>query len=101
MLYFFYSNRDDLKKWQSAHLIKLFCAFSRDQKDKHYVQHVIEKQGDLLRDYLVNRKGHFFVSGSSKNMPESVREALEKALDDKQFVEQIIKLEKYQEETWS
>lgn len=65
------------------------------------MQHVIEKQGDLLKDVLVNRKGHFFVSGSSKNMPEAVREAVEKALEDKAFVEQMIKQEKYQEETWS
>jgi sulfite reductase alpha subunit-like flavoprotein len=93
--------KDDLKRWEAEKLIKLFCAFSRDQEDKNYVQHLIEKEGSFLKNLLIDQSGRFFVSGSSKNMPEAVREVLEKALENKSFVEEMIKLGKYQEETWS
>lgn len=93
--------KDELKRWESENLIKLFPAFSRDQEDKIYVQHLIEKEGDLLKKLLIDGKGFLFVSGSSKNMPESVKEAVEKALGSKEIVAEMIKSGKYLEETWS
>lgn len=55
----------------------------------------------MLKTLLVQRGGYFYVSGSSKNMPTAVREAVEEAIGDKECVEQMIKSGKYFEETWS
>lgn len=55
----------------------------------------------MLKNLIIKRGGFFYVSGSSKNMPQAVKEALEEALDDKEFVASMIQNGKYQEETWS
>ncbi|CRK94651.1 CLUMA_CG008151, isoform A [Clunio marinus] len=93
--------RDELKRFEQEGILKLFCAFSRDQEDKIYVQHLIEKEGKMLKNLLVERGGFFYVSGSSKNMPTAVKEALEDAINDKEFIQRMIKDGKYHEETWS
>lgn len=92
---------EDLRRMESSGLLTLFCAFSRDQEDKVYVQHLIRKQGDLLKKALMEQNGMFLLSGSSKNMPEAVREALGEAIGSSLYVEDMMKTERYQEETWA
>lgn len=92
---------EDLRRMENSGLLTLFCAFSRDQNDKVYVQHVIRKQGDLLKKLLMEQNGMFLLSGSSKNMPEAVREALGEAIGSSLYVEDMLKTERYQEETWA
>ncbi|XP_055587326.1 NADPH-dependent diflavin oxidoreductase 1 [Uranotaenia lowii] len=92
---------EDLRRWENSGLLTLFCAFSQDQKDKVYVQHLISKQGALLRKLLMELNGVFLVSGSSKNMPEAVREALGEAIGSSLYVDEMIKSDRYQEETWA
>lgn len=42
------------------------------------------------------------VAGSSKSMPNAVKEALQIALDvDETYIEGLVKTGRYQEETWS
>lgn len=65
------------------------------------MQHLIRDQQTLLRNAIVNRGGYLYVSGSSKDMPTAVKEALEEVLGDKEFVDQMVKSGKYQEETWA
>jgi sulfite reductase alpha subunit-like flavoprotein len=55
----------------------VFTAFSRDQKEKIYVQDIIREQGILLANLLTNAmEPIIFVCGSSGNMPKAVRAAL-------------------------
>lgn len=49
----------------------------------------------------MNQNGWFYVAGNSKNMPQSVKEALAKAIDNEEYVEKMIKNGQYQEETWA
>ncbi|XP_063222983.1 NADPH-dependent diflavin oxidoreductase 1 isoform X3 [Bacillus rossius redtenbacheri] len=89
----------------------LFCAFSRDQEHKVYVQHVMEKEAALLWDLIELQGGSVLLAGSSKNMPGGVREALISAvfqqqggLSRQQAEQLLISLEKcarFQSETWS
>ena len=53
----------------------VFTAFSRDQKEKIYVQDVIREQGKILVP-LLREQAVVFVCGSSGKMPEAVRAAL-------------------------
>lgn len=64
------------------------------------MQHLIKGERDLLRRLIVDQGGYFLVSGSSKNMPQAVREALIESLGDKNYVEEMINSGRYQEETW-
>ena len=43
-------------------LTKLYTAFSRDQKEKVYVQHLLEKNKDETWNVLENN-GHFYICG--------------------------------------
>lgn len=66
-----------------------------------YVQHLIRREKSLLKRLLVQRGGYLYVSGSSKNMPTAVKEAVGEAIDDNEFVEEMVRSGKYFEETWS
>ncbi|XP_058465305.1 NADPH-dependent diflavin oxidoreductase 1 [Malaya genurostris] len=90
----------DLRRMESSGILTLFCAFSRDQEDKVYVQHLLSQQTNLLRKLLVEQNGLFLVSGSSKNMPDAVRETLVEAIGSL-HVEEMVKQNRYQEETWA
>lgn len=64
-----------------------------------YVQHLIEKQKELLNE-LISNGGYIYVAGSSKNMPKSVKEAFENVAG-YQTISEMIKNRRYQEETWA
>uniref|UniRef100_A0AAG5CYL5 NADPH-dependent diflavin oxidoreductase 1 n=1 Tax=Anopheles atroparvus TaxID=41427 RepID=A0AAG5CYL5_ANOAO len=92
---------EDLKRMEQSGMLQLFCAFSRDQSEKVYVQHLIRNEGVLLKKLLVENGGYVLVSGSSKNMPQAVKEALIEAIGDANHIEDMIKANRYQEETWA
>jgi len=56
----------------------LHCAFSRDQPDKIYVQHLLIRDGKQVWDILTTQQGYLFLAGNAKQMPRDVREALMK-----------------------
>jgi len=54
---------DELAKFQEeGGLTKLFCAFSRDQEKKVYVQNLLDQHQDLVWD-VIKRNGHIYVCG--------------------------------------
>lgn len=66
-----------------------------------YVQHRILEQGEHLKKQLIERNGIFLVAGNSKNMPKAVKDALCEVLENAEYIEEMIKCFRYQEETWS
>ena len=100
------------KEWNKLHSegkLKLFVAFSRDQEDKIYVQHIMRENADELWEVISEDNTQIYFAGNAKRVPIDIHEALtficEKGLDDnKEFAEQYMKrnLEKrYQTETWA
>ncbi|KAI7908169.1 uncharacterized protein BX663DRAFT_493266 [Cokeromyces recurvatus] len=45
-------------------------AFSRDQKEKVYIQHKMMEDAEMLSDYLMNKKGHFYLCGPTWPVPD-------------------------------
>lgn len=45
-------------------------AFSRDQNDKIYIQHKMKEDAQMLADYLLNQKGHFYLCGPTWPVPD-------------------------------
>lgn len=85
------------------------CAFSRDQEEKMYVQHIILRHQDIIWKILKSG-GYVFVAGNSNNMPTSVREAIRDSLVSvggfnidaaTDFLDKMEREGKYQTETWS
>ncbi|KYN01720.1 NADPH-dependent diflavin oxidoreductase 1 [Cyphomyrmex costatus] len=103
-----YHCKEDFECLSRNNNLKVFCAFSRDQHHKIYVQHLIRQQRELCWQFLENN-GSIYLAGNSKNMPDNVRDefvslAKETGKMTKEQAETFIKhLEKnnrYQTETW-
>ncbi|KAH0487908.1 MAG: uncharacterized protein KVP18_002182 [Porospora cf. gigantea A] len=67
---------DEMQAMVKAGVItELRCAFSRDQEEKHYVQHEISKDPDLFYKRFVDQEGYFYICGSAKQVPIDIRKA--------------------------
>ncbi|KAH8397387.1 hypothetical protein KR222_001544 [Zaprionus bogoriensis] len=97
-----YHFQEDFRAWHDNQTVAVHVAFSRDQEHKVYVQHLIKEQGSQLAKLIREQNAYVYVAGSSNNMPKAVREAFIEALDnDANYIEQLIKQRRYQEETWA
>jgi sulfite reductase (NADPH) flavoprotein alpha-component len=73
--------RDELQNMLSdGHLTKLCTAFSRDQKEKIYVQHRMLENAAELWSWL-EAGAHFYVCGDASRMAKDVDEALHKIVE--------------------
>ncbi|CAH7685567.1 NADPH dependent diflavin oxidoreductase 1 [Phakopsora pachyrhizi] len=102
--------RDEWSSFEGLGICRLHWAASRDQEVKRYVQDEIEEHGDEVLDFIENRNGSIFISGSSGKMPEGVRRSLGRVFssyggNDEAEAELRVKMlestGRIQEETWS
>ncbi|PVU97137.1 hypothetical protein BB559_002138 [Furculomyces boomerangus] len=56
-------------------LTKLRLAFSRDQKQKVYIQHKLKSDAEMLTDWLLEKKGSFYLCGPTWPVPD-VKDAI-------------------------
>ncbi len=84
-------------------------AFSRDQKQKIYVQDLIKEQSQLVYRLIHDEGGIVYVCGSSGKMPQAVRVALTEAFtesgdmrqgDAEAYLQTMEKEGRYKQETW-
>ena len=106
---FFYSH-----EWKDYHAlqVEVFPAFSRDQKEKIYVQDIIRQNGKMVAQLIGKEGAIIYVCGSAGKMPNSVKEALidvcfqhhpEKRFTREQFAalfETLVREGRYIQETW-
>lgn len=104
--YFF---KDEWEKLHNCGRLNIYTAFSRDQRQKVYVQDRIEAEATKIFEFLHSRRGLVYVSGSSGNMPKAVRSALVNAIetggglgshDAEAYIEEMEKSGRYKQETW-
>ncbi|EQC35070.1 hypothetical protein SDRG_07307 [Saprolegnia diclina VS20] len=68
---------DKLQQYaESGVLTTLALAFSRDQAEKHYVQHELAVHGATVYDALANANGIVYVCGDGMHMAKDVHDAL-------------------------
>ncbi|KAG0166810.1 hypothetical protein DFQ28_009514 [Apophysomyces sp. BC1034] len=78
VLYFGSRNRrneylygEELEAYHAEGLLShMGLAFSRDQKEKVYIQHKMMEDAELLHDYLINKNGHFYLCGPTWPVPD-------------------------------
>lgn len=90
--FLFFGNRRRSEDWifqeemqafvANGTLRRLFTAFSRDQEDKHYVQHDLRANGELVANVLLEAGGYVFVCGDGMQMARDVHEALRDILQE-------------------
>eukprot|EP00049_Salpingoeca_infusionum_P000161 m.37722 g.37722 ORF g.37722 m.37722 type:complete len:650 (+) comp10122_c0_seq3:116-2065(+) len=72
-----YLYREELEEYvEKGVLNHLFTAFSRDQDEKRYVQHLIAENSALLYNLIVEKHGFIYICGDGKHMAPDVRAAL-------------------------
>ena len=88
---------------------EIVTAFSRDQKNKIYVQNRIEERAEDVNK-LLEQKAYFYVCGDAAHMARDVNDVLCKIISEKRGVpkqkgEEIVKgmraANQYQEDVWS
>lgn len=101
---------EEFLRLHSESKLNLICAFSRDQEEKVYVQHKIMQHKELVWECLNTGKAHVYVAGSSKNMPQQVRDAFIEVCvccgrmtrsEADNFIGVLERMNQYQTETWS
>lgn len=94
--------------------LQIITAFSRDQKEKIYVQDVIRQNSRLFFRLLHDLTGSVYICGSSGRMPEAVREALVQTFqhggestdeafsreEAEEYMTEMEKIGRYKQETW-
>lgn len=108
-----YKNKDfhckeELEKMVEDNKLTLYCAFSRDQDVKIYVQHKIKENKNKIFSLIKEQSAFTFISGNAKNMPDNVRDALAEVLSEnniemdkaKEIIKEMEKTNRLQLETW-
>ena len=104
-----YFYRNEWQDLENKAGLRVFTAFSRDQKRKIYVQDLVREQADLVFRLLHQQSGIVYICGSSGRMPQAVREALIEVFErggpmEREAGEQyLLTMEKdgrYKQETW-
>jgi sulfite reductase alpha subunit-like flavoprotein len=89
--------------------VKIRVAISRDGavEGKRYVQHLIREDKELIMDWVLEREGWVYISGSSNAMPREVREGIAWCLSDRlgeveagKYVEEMFEQGRGGEESW-
>ncbi|KAF1917309.1 NADPH dependent diflavin oxidoreductase-like protein 1 [Ampelomyces quisqualis] len=105
--YFFKDEWTDLQ--QKGVPLDVLTAFSRDQRQKVYVQDLVRQQSRRVYDALASKSGVVYICGSSGKMPQAIREALLETFEkhgemDRDTAEKYLagmeKAGRYRQETW-
>lgn len=88
--------------------LQYFAAFSREEptKSKVYVQHKMWEQKELVAKMLLERNCTMLIAGSSRQMPQNVREMLVRIMsahypDSESLVTELERVRRIQYECWS
>lgn len=101
---------EELEEYVTKGTLTLKTAFSRDQKEKVYVTHLIERDADLIWNIIGENKGHFYICGDAKNMAVDARNILVKILSEKgsmseadavQYLKKMEAQKRYSADVWS
>ncbi|KAK6532700.1 NAPDH-dependent diflavin reductase [Arthrobotrys megalospora] len=107
--YYFGNEWEKLVEKYGKEIFEIKTAFSRDQENKRYVQHLIKEEKEEVWKLVGEMGGMVYVCGSSGRMPQAVREALievfgevgGKSRDDAEAY--LLSMEnegRYRQETW-
>ncbi|XP_030746879.1 NADPH--cytochrome P450 reductase isoform X1 [Sitophilus oryzae] len=77
-----YIYQAEFEKYENNGLLTLKLAFSRDQPQKVYVTHLLEKDADLIWNIFENN-GHLYICGDAKSMAVDVRNVILRIIQEK------------------
>ncbi|XP_045475185.1 NADPH--cytochrome P450 reductase isoform X2 [Harmonia axyridis] len=79
-----YIYQEELEAYEKSGLLKLHLAFSRDQPEKVYVSHLLEKNADELWNVIKEESGgNLYICGDARTMAADVRNIILKVIQEK------------------
>nr|NP_001351901.1 NADPH--cytochrome P450 reductase 2 [Orussus abietinus] len=105
-----YLYRDELQEFVESGTLKLHTAFSRDQPEKVYVTHLLEKNKDELWDVIGKKNGHIYICGDARNMARDVHNILLKVVMERgkmtemeatSYIKKMDSQKRYSSDVWS
>jgi NADPH-ferrihemoprotein reductase len=79
-----YLYREELEQYESnGTLSNLYVAFSREQKEKVYVTHLLSQNKDQVWDVIGKQNGHLYICGDARNMARQVKDIILDVIQEK------------------
>jgi NADPH-ferrihemoprotein reductase len=104
-----YLYKDELEEFGKKESLTLNVAFSRDQEEKIYVTHLLEKHGEIVWEHIKDN-GHIYVCGDARNMAREVHEIIVNICkkygnmasnDAHNYVKDLAQKSRYVQDVWS
>uniref|UniRef100_A0A069DWU7 NADPH--cytochrome P450 reductase n=1 Tax=Panstrongylus megistus TaxID=65343 RepID=A0A069DWU7_9HEMI len=101
---------EELEEFVKKGTLKLHVAFSRDQKEKVYVTHLLAKNADEIWNVIGENNGHIYVCGDARTMAHDVHGILLKVVQEKgnmneneaaNYVKKMEAQKRYSADVWS
>ncbi|XP_049858978.1 NADPH--cytochrome P450 reductase [Schistocerca gregaria] len=102
--------QDELEQYVNDGTLKMYVAFSRDQAEKVYVTHLLQKNKDEIWSIIGENNGHLYVCGDAKNMARDVHDIVVKVVMEKgnmseseamAYVKKMENQKRYSSDVWS
>ncbi|XP_050492302.1 NADPH--cytochrome P450 reductase isoform X1 [Bombus huntii] len=102
--------RKELEEYVKSGTLILHTAFSREQAQKIYVTHLLEKNKEELWRVIGEQNGHIYVCGDAKNMARDVHNILLKVVMEKgkmsesdaaDYIKKMDSQKRYSSDVWS
>nr|CAD7429097.1 unnamed protein product [Timema monikensis] len=101
---------EELTEYVNKGVLKMNVAFSRDQKEKVYVTHLLENTLDDIWRVIGEHNGHLYVCGDARNMARDVHNIVLKVVQEKgnmteadalAYVKKMEAQKRYSADVWS
>eukprot|EP00915_Cephaloidophora_sp_WS-2016_P009509 GHVH01013595.1.p1 GENE.GHVH01013595.1~~GHVH01013595.1.p1 ORF type:complete len:1813 (+),score=257.55 GHVH01013595.1:123-5561(+) len=101
---------EEMEKYlEDGVITELRCAFSRDTKEKFYIQHHIDRDTDLFYTRFHQEGGYFYLCGSAAQVPIDMRKSITAVMikhenmtaeEAKEYIDDMIVKGRYNVEAW-
>ncbi|XP_066601720.1 NADPH--cytochrome P450 reductase [Prorops nasuta] len=105
-----YLYKGELEEYVKNGTLTLHAAFSREQKEKVYVTHLLEKNKEELWRVIGQQNGHIYICGDARNMARDVHNILLKVvmergnmseLEATAYIKKMDSQKRYSSDVWS
>uniref|UniRef100_A0A348G635 NADPH--cytochrome P450 reductase n=1 Tax=Odontomachus monticola TaxID=613454 RepID=A0A348G635_ODOMO len=105
-----YLYQEELAQYAQSGSLKLHTAFSREQPEKVYVTHLLEKNKEEIWRVIGEQNGHIYICGDARNMARDVHNILLKVvmergnmseLDAMDYIKKMDSQKRYSSDVWS
>lgn len=81
-----FTYQDYMHELEKQGTLNLFTAFSRDQKEKRYVHHLMLEEAQALFTHIHHHKAHIYVCGDAKSMAKDVKSTITQIIEKEGFM---------------